>query len=251
MAPRKKKAITQLPKTLASKTSTPNTLINKTSFPVTYSLSNLSSQQQPYSVATRSLQQPYSATQFYMDPLMLNKTTSNETISFSQPLFTTSQNQENLLPFGPVDIESNISSTVTSGKLSNQWTSSETRLLIEEVEKQQQALQQAKDPKEKGQIWNKVIANVQSSEIASLVLKERTKASIQQKWDSLFQKYRDIKDKIASTDEEAIQNNWEFFDYMDEYLKKDPSVTAPITSDSIYGIKRRSIEDHEENEKKR
>ncbi|CAG8778972.1 14380_t:CDS:2, partial [Acaulospora morrowiae] len=135
-------------------------------------------------------------------------------ISFSQPLFTTSQDQENLLPFGPVDIEPNISST-------------------------QQALQQARDPREKGRIWNKVIANVQSSKIASLVLKERTKASIQQKWDSLLQKYRDIKDKIASTSEEAIQNNWEFFDYMDEYLKKDSSITASITSDSIYGIKRR------------
>jgi len=39
-----------------------------------------------------------------------------------------------------------------------------------------------------------------------LALKERTKASIQQKWDALFQKYRDIKDKIESTGEEAIQN---------------------------------------------
>ncbi|CAG8799571.1 26056_t:CDS:2, partial [Gigaspora rosea] len=26
---------------------------------------------------------------------------------------------------------------------------------------------------------------------------------------------------------------------MDEYLKKDPSITAPITSDSIHGIKRK------------
>ncbi|KAF0420942.1 trihelix transcription factor gt-3a-like: PROVISIONAL [Gigaspora margarita] len=77
-------------------------------------------------------------------------------------------------------------------------------MLIEEVGKQQNALQRAKDPREKGQIWDKIIANMQSSEIASIVLKERTKTSIQQKWDSLLQKYRDIKDKISSTGEEAI-----------------------------------------------
>jgi hypothetical protein len=75
--------------------------------------------------------------------------------------------------------------------------------------------------------------------MTSSVLKERTKTSIQQKWDSLLQKYRDIKDKIARTGEEAIQNDWEFFNDMDEYLKEDPSVTAPVTCDSIYGIKRK------------
>jgi len=73
-----------------------------------------------------------------------------------------------------------------------------------------------------------------------LALKERTKASIQQKWDALFQKYRDIKDKIESTGEEAIQNDWEFFNDMDNYLRKDPSITAPVTSDSIYGVKRKA-----------
>ena len=74
---------------------------------------------------------------------------------------------------------------------------------------------------------------------ASLVLKGRTKASIQQKWDSLLQKYRDIKDKVARTGEEAVQNDWEFFNDMNEYLKEDPSITAPVTCDSIYGIKRK------------
>jgi hypothetical protein len=84
--------------------------------------------------------------------------------------------------------------------------------------------------------------------MASSALKERTKASIQQKWDSLLQKYRDIKDRIASTGEEAIQNDWEFFSDMDKYLRKDPSVAAPVTSDSIYGIKHKedTIENHKE-----
>ncbi|KAF0475486.1 trihelix transcription factor gt-3a-like: PROVISIONAL [Gigaspora margarita] len=143
-----------------------------------------------------------------MNSLMLNKTL------FLPPSFTTSRDQENLSPFGPIaiDVESSTSSTssnvlslvVTSGKSSNWWTSSETQMLIEEVGKQQNALQWAKDPREKGQIWDKIIANVHSSEIASIVLKECTKTSIQQKWDSLLQKYRDIKDKISSTSEEAI-----------------------------------------------
>jgi len=48
-----------------------------------------------------------------------------------------------------------------------------------------------------------------------------------------------MKDKIGRSGEEAIQNDWEFFKDMDNHLKKDPSVVAPITSDSIHGIKRK------------
>ena len=85
--------------------------------------------------------------------------------------------------------------------------------------------------------------------MVSLALKERTKTSIQQKWDALLQKFRDIKDKIESTGGEAIQNDWEFFKDMDNFLRKDPSIVAPITSDSIYGIKHKvekSAEDQDE-----
>ena len=113
-------------------------------------------------------------------------------------------------------------------------------MLIEQAGKQQQALQRVRDPREKGRIWDKIIFNIQTSDMASPALKERTKQSIQQKWDSLLQKYRDIKDKIARTGEEAAQIDWEFFNDMDEYLKGDPSVTAPVTCDSIYGIKRKT-----------
>jgi Myb/SANT-like DNA-binding domain len=122
-------------------------------------------------------------------------------------------------------------------------------MLIEEVGKKWQELQKVKDAREKGRIWDRIVINIQTSGIASLSLKERTKASIQQKWDALLQKYRDIKDKIESTGEEAIQNDWEFFKDMDNYLRKDPSVVAPITSDSIYGIKhkvQKNAEDQEE-----
>jgi len=82
--------------------------------------------------------------------------------------------------------------------------------------------------------------------LVSLALKERTKTSIQQKWDALLQKFRDIKDKIESTGEEAIQNDWEFFKDMDNFLRKDPSIVAPITSDSIYGIKRKEQKNAED-----
>ena len=53
-------------------------------------------------------------------------------------------------------------------KLTNRWTSSETRMLIEEVGKQWQALQQVKDPREKGRIWDKIITNIQKSNLAGL-----------------------------------------------------------------------------------
>ena len=82
-----------------------------------------------------------------------------------------------------------IPSSETSGSSSkpvNRWSSSEIRMLIEHVEKQQQALQQVKDPREKEQIWDKIIFIIQSSDIASSALKKCTKASIQQKWDSLL-----------------------------------------------------------------
>jgi len=47
-------------------------------------------------------------------------------------------------------------------KLTNRWTSSETRMLIEEVGRQWQALQQVKDPREKDRIWDRIITNIQS-----------------------------------------------------------------------------------------
>ncbi|RIB24028.1 hypothetical protein C2G38_2242256 [Gigaspora rosea] len=88
--------------------------------------------------------------------------------------------------------------------------------------------------------------NKLTSDTASLVLKEHTKVSIQQKWNTLLQKYHDIKDKIASTKEVVIQNNCEFFDNMNIYLRRNPSVTVPITSDSICGIKRKVQESTED-----
>lgn len=129
----------------------------------------------------------------------------------------------------------------------NRWTASEICILIEQAGKQQQALQQARDPREKGRIWDKIIFIIQNTDKTSLALKGCTKASVQQKWDSLLQRYRDIKDKIARTGEEAVQNDWEFFNDMDEYLKEDPSVTAPVTCDSIHGIKHKANQDDEVN----
>ena len=111
-------------------------------------------------------------------------------------------------------------------------------MLIDEVGNNQQALQHVRDPREKGRIWDKIVSNIQDS-TSSIILKERSKTSFQQKWDSLHQKYRNIKDIIKNTGEEAIQNDWEFFKDMDKYLKNDPSIEAPITSDSINGIKRK------------
>lgn len=163
-------------------------------------------------------------------------------------------NQETHSSFNIISVDQTVQSTPTFvnfntpvNKQTNRWTSSETRMLIEEIGKQWHALQKTKDAREKGRIWDRIIANIQTSDVASSSLKERTKASIQQKWDALLQKYRDIKDKIEHTGEEAIQNDWEFFKDMDNYLRKDPSIVAPIISDSIHGIKRkvpRNAEDH-------
>ncbi|RIA87819.1 hypothetical protein C1645_827241 [Glomus cerebriforme] len=116
-----------------------------------------------------------------------------------------------------------------------------TRMLIEEVGKKWQALQKVKDVREKGRIWNKIVVNIQTSDVASPALKECTKASIQQKWDALLQKYRDIKDKIESTGEKPFRMT-EFFKDIDNYLRNDPSIVVPITSDLINGIKRKVLQ---------
>ncbi|CAB4495973.1 unnamed protein product [Rhizophagus irregularis] len=78
---------------------------------------------------------------------------------------------------------------IRASKPSNRWTSAEIRILIKEVGEHQQALQKVKDPRKKGRIWDNIVSNIQSSNVASPVLKERSKASIQQKWDTVFQKY--------------------------------------------------------------
>ncbi|CAB5372542.1 unnamed protein product [Rhizophagus irregularis] len=88
---------------------------------------------------------------------------------------------------------------IRASKPSNRWTLAEIRILIKEVGEHQQALQKS-------------------------CFKERSKASTQQKWDTVFQKYRDIKDTISCTGEEPIQNDWEFYNDDDEYLRNDPSV---------------------------
>ncbi|EXX61129.1 uncharacterized protein OCT59_012444 [Rhizophagus irregularis] len=122
-----------------------------------------------------------------MDPL--NDTTRYLiTLQPSQPSLIThhvTHNQENQSPFNSVAInnQSPIQSTSTfinfnTPKSTNRWTTSETQMLIEEVRMQWQALQQVKDPREKGRIWDKIITNIQKSDMASPALKERTKTSV-------------------------------------------------------------------------
>ncbi|GBC00028.1 hypothetical protein RclHR1_03710012 [Rhizophagus clarus] len=124
-------------------------------------------------------------------------------------------NQEIPSPFDAIDVDqSSTRSTSTfvnfntpANKSTNRWTSSETRILIEDVAKQRHALQKVKDARERERIWDRIVANIQTSNIVSLALKERAKASIQQKWDELLQKYRDVKDIIERTGEDAVQND--------------------------------------------
>ncbi|CAG8816203.1 24212_t:CDS:2, partial [Gigaspora rosea] len=110
---------------------------------------------------------------------------------------------------------------ISTNKLSNRWTLPEIRVLIEEVGKHQQMLQKVKDPREKERIWDTIVSNIQSSSVA---------------------------DTVASNREEPLQNDWEFFYDIDEYLRSDPSVEASITSDSIRGVKCKAQECEELNE---
>ncbi|RIA94940.1 hypothetical protein C1645_817310 [Glomus cerebriforme] len=58
-------------------------------------------------------------------------------------------------------------------------------------------------------------------------------------------------DTISCTGKEAIQNDWEFYNDINEYMQSNPNVHAPITSDSIRGVKHKmqdDINDHNESE---
>ncbi|CAG8691925.1 10113_t:CDS:2, partial [Funneliformis caledonium] len=161
-----------------------------------------------------SLQQhKHSTTQPFADPL-INETANNiDSLTLNEaryptymdPLHETARypitSQPSLITYHEIQENRSLSVAVNQSliqpnstfvnfntpKLTNRWTSSETRMLIEET-------------------------------------------SIQQKWDALLQKFCDIKDKIESTGEEAIQNDWEFFNDMDNFLRKDPKQTDTIAA---------------------
>ncbi|KAF0534286.1 trihelix transcription factor gt-3a-like: PROVISIONAL [Gigaspora margarita] len=134
------------------------------------------------------------------------------------------------------DTSSNSEASDNKSK-SKRWSSSDIRKLINEVGKQYKSLQRAKDPREKGHIWNNIISSIQASAPNS-TLKDHSKF-------------------LFSKSEETIQNEWELFNDVDIYLKDDPSITAPITSDSICSIKHHKPDkdntnnDNEINSKKR
>ncbi|CAG8547904.1 23707_t:CDS:2, partial [Cetraspora pellucida] len=52
-------------------------------------------------------------------------------------------------------------------------------------------------------IWDKIVLNIQDS-TSSIILKECSKTSFQQKCDSLHQKYHNIKDIIKNTDIQSL-----------------------------------------------
>ncbi|CAG8788622.1 19874_t:CDS:2 [Cetraspora pellucida] len=164
---------------------------------------------------------------------------TNLHIDYSKENILESASTSNLSNVSSVSSNAHLNSNASNSKSSSRWTSSEIHILIEEVGKNQKALQQVRDPRHKERIWDKIVSNIQGYTTASTALKECSKTSIQQKWKSLHQKYRSIKDTIKNTGEEAVQTEWEFFNDMEEFLKNNPSISAPVTSDSISGIKRK------------
>ncbi|CAG8805991.1 2876_t:CDS:2 [Cetraspora pellucida] len=103
-------------------------------------------------------------------------------ISLLEPSVNNSNHNQEYLLISQATNESlaNFSKVASNNKTNYCWTSFETRILIEEVSKNQYALQQIRDPREKEHIWDKIISNIQDS-TSSLILKEQSKISFQQK----------------------------------------------------------------------
>ncbi|CAG8523791.1 258_t:CDS:2 [Cetraspora pellucida] len=193
MSPKRKKAITPLAfKTSASKMLAPKPLAPKplVANPLSFETLSPAIHPSPLSNLTTNLllqQRQFSTTQLQVDSL--NELTSkyNELLSLN-----ISRDQENSSPLDPIAINPSSAtiSTVShdptsafvmssvSNRSTNRWTSTETRMLINKVGRYQKKLKNVRDPKEKGRIWNMITSNIQTSDAASSVLKERTKTSI-------------------------------------------------------------------------
>ena len=98
----------------------------------------------------------------------------------------------------------------------NRWSSIETRTLILSYQEHAEALTQAKSPQRKKAIWQTMLQAFRGSCQDNAIESEKTLAHLKEKWKSLVNKYKKIKDNNKATG--RGRESFDFFEELDSFL---------------------------------
>lgn len=106
------------------------------------------------------------------------------------------------------------SSNAAQGR--NRWSSIETKTLILSYQEHAEALTRAKSPQRKRVIWQTILQAFRESCQDNAIESEKTLTQLKEKWKSLVEKYKKIKDNNKSTG--RGRESFEFFEELDSFL---------------------------------
>ena len=106
------------------------------------------------------------------------------------------------------------SSNAAQGR--NRWSSIETRTLILSYQEHAEALSRAKSPQRKKAIWQTILQAFRENCQDNAVESEKTLTQLKEKWKSLVDKYKKIKDNNKATG--RGRESFEFFEELDSFL---------------------------------
>ena len=107
------------------------------------------------------------------------------------------------------------SSNAAQGR-GNHWSSTETRTLIFSYREHAEALARAKSPQRKKAIWQTILQAFKESCQDNGIESEKTLTQLKEKWKSLVDKYKKIKDNNKATG--RGRESFEFFEELDSFL---------------------------------
>ena len=107
------------------------------------------------------------------------------------------------------------SSNAAQGR-GNRWSSTETRTLILSYQEHAEALARAKSPQRKKAIWQTIQQAFKESCQDNGIESEKTLTQLKEKWKSLVDKYKKIKDNNKATG--RGRESFEFFEELDSFL---------------------------------
>jgi len=109
-----------------------------------------------------------------------------------------------------------LSTSQSSNAGRNCWSSIETRTLILSYQEHAEALTQAKSPQRKRAIWQTILQAFRDSYQDNAIESVKTLTQLKEKWKSLVEKYKKIKDNNKATG--RWRESFEFFKELDSLL---------------------------------
>ena len=98
----------------------------------------------------------------------------------------------------------------------NRWSSIETKTLILSYQEHAEALTRAKSPQRKKAIWQTILQAFRESCQDNAIESEKTLTQLKEKWKSLVDKYKKVKDNNKATG--RGRESFEFFKELDSFL---------------------------------